>query len=103
MTSYYAACINEQGLIETSALPCKTYTQAIGAHTNAIQLESLPLAPGRIYPTRHVLLDMGTVEMQDRREMDEMLHHDPVLRAVFEYGRNIGRDEEYARRSGRVR
>lgn len=39
--------------------------------------------------TGKVLLDLSSVNMSDDHELEELLHHDPLLRAFFEMGKRV--------------
>lgn len=80
MSDYYAKRGGEL------AGPFPTYTHAIA--DNARQLH---LRPGPVPSDMRVLLDVGSVNSTDDTELRELLHHDPLLAAVFALGHHLGR------------
>jgi hypothetical protein len=41
-------------------------------------------------PAPKVLLDLNSIDFADQHEITRLLHNDPVLKAVFELGRQTG-------------
>lgn len=43
-----------------------------------------------------ILLDLGSVDIRNLDEIDDLLMRDPLLHAVFTFGRQIGHSEQIA-------
>lgn len=72
--------------------PFESYDAAMGDHTDVLRRTAGNDQPGQM----QTLVDLATI-VGSEEQMSELLHRDPVLRAVFELGRRIGRDEEASR------
>jgi hypothetical protein len=95
---YYAAKVDLGGnLREVPGPPCDTYDKAMDVHVSEIGRQAWPVVirprqNGK--PDRRVLLDLGTVPIPGEiADVAAVLHNDPVLKAVFELGRRVGRRE----------
>jgi hypothetical protein len=91
---YYACVLDEKGvLILPPTGPFPTYSHAVDVHAKYLaDQDAQPFPAG--WPLhgdrRRVLLDLGSVTGADHDEMQQLLLHDPVLRAVFQLGRMSG-------------
>lgn len=79
MTDYYAQ--RDGGRLIG---PFPTYTAAMGDHADYLRYTAGP------HPTMRVLLDVGSVNAIDEAETRQLLHEDPLLRAIFELGAREG-------------
>lgn len=87
MTAYYAAHVHDDVVVIKSG-PHETSSEAMDTHAQA-------LARGEKVNTGYweyrVLLDVGSVNVEDEGELHRLLLTDPLLHAIFEAGRQVGR------------
>ncbi len=103
MTRYYAARVHDSVDMQRDTVivdaTAEDYDAAFRVHTQRLSREpaamAFDLAGKPIERTQHwrpaVLLDLGTVDISSDAVMRRLLMTDPLLRAVFDLGHQMGR------------
>jgi hypothetical protein len=93
---YYAGIVDNDGhLMMTPTGPYDGHDDVMARHVREVSLQSprFNVTTGMMEPpkyARRVLVDTGSLDVANEAELQQLLHTDPALRALFELGRNWG-------------